>query len=95
MTSFIRGMITSTFTMDVGIGGHITTVLGRLLAGDIPLRFCADTELTKSDIIVEQSTDDMSTTEHTTMGDSTVQNSVARTQEKERKKEKAIGDKNT
>jgi hypothetical protein len=29
------------------------------------------------------------------MGDSTVQNSVARIQERERKKEKAIGDKNT
>ena len=96
MTSFIRGMTTSTFTGDVGIGGLITTVRGCLPPGDIPRQFCTGTALTKSAIIAEQSTDDMSMTEHTIMDDSTVRNSVAGIQERGRKKEvKAIGDKNT
>lgn len=74
MILFILGVITSTFTVDVGIGGHITTVRGGLLRGDISRRLYSGTELTKFDITVTSSLNDMSTIERTMMDESTIPN---------------------
>ncbi len=76
MTLFILGVVTSTFTADVGMGGDITTARGSLLPGDILHRLYAGTELTKFDLIVTQSTDDMITIGRTIMDESTALNIV-------------------
>jgi hypothetical protein len=78
MICFILGLITSTFTAGVGIVDHITTARGYLLPGEIFHRFYSGTELTKSDISVMLSSDDMSTIERIMMDDSTVPNYVVK-----------------
>lgn len=74
MTWFIPVLITFTFTVAVGIEGHITTARGRLLQDETIPRFYSDIELVRSDITVMRSSGDMSTTGHIMMDDSTALN---------------------
>ena len=76
MTLFTLGVVTSTFTVDVGTEGDITAAHGSLLPGDIFRQLYAGTELTKFDIIVTQSSDNIIRIESTTMDESTAPNIV-------------------
>ena len=82
MTLFIREVVTSTFTVDVGIMGPITMAHGRLRPGGGSHRCYADIKLTISGVTVIRSSDAMNTIEPITMDDSTVPNSVVKERER-------------
>jgi len=87
MTWFIPVLITFTFTVAVGIVGHITTARGHLLQDETIPRYYSDIELVRSDITVMRSTGDMSTTGRIMTDDSTVLSSGVKGGDRARRKE--------